>query len=229
MNFMFSQLTGLLLLFVSIGLVEAAPAIAKSRTLTSHTSPEWSSYRFAMPINRTLLTEKFGNPVLPTDTRKSCSPETQELHKERVETFVAVKSTVGPHVGNKVDGDKARTAFRTRQAASSSIHARSKPGAFPWAGLNPQGTYPWTRSILCMAICERNTYHMRNILKGKGRWQACLLKCKSDGSMTDVVGEIYESSFKEDFAPLAYYKGYLDYVSGKTGVVESKMEWRAAY
>lgn len=47
--------------------------------------------------------------------------------------------------------------------------------------------------------------------------------------MTDIVGEIYEASFKEDFAPLAYYKGYLDYVSGKTGVVEPKMGWRAAY
>lgn len=47
--------------------------------------------------------------------------------------------------------------------------------------------------------------------------------------MTDVVGEIYEASFKENFAPLAYYKGYLDYVSGKTSVMEPKMEWRAAY
>ncbi|KAK1472799.1 hypothetical protein CCUS01_17269 [Colletotrichum cuscutae] len=229
MNSIFSQLAGLLLLVVAIGLVGAAPAIAESRTLTSYPGSKLSFYRFAMPINRTLLTEKFGNPVLVTDTRKSFSPETQELRKERVETFVAKNSTVRPHVGNKVDGNKPRIAFRTRQTFSSSIRARSKPGAFPWAGLNPQGTYPWTKSILCMAICERNTYHMRDILKGKRRWQACLLKCKSDGSMTDVVGEIYEASFKEDFAPLAYYKGYLDYVSGKTGVVEQKMEWRAAY
>ncbi|KAK0372716.1 hypothetical protein CLIM01_09938 [Colletotrichum limetticola] len=226
---MFSQLAGLLLLVVSIGLVEAVPAIAKTRTLTSYPGSKLSFYRFAMPINRTLLSEKSENPVLLRDTRKSFSPKTQELRKERVETFVAGKSTVGPHVGSRVDEDKARTSFRTRQTAPGSIRARSKSGAFPWAGLNPQGTYPWTRSILCMAICERNTYHMRDILKGKGRWQACLLKCKSDGSMTDVVGEIYEASFKEDFAPLAYYKGYLDYVSGKTGVVEQKMEWRAAY
>ncbi|KAK1469819.1 hypothetical protein CMEL01_01586 [Colletotrichum melonis] len=122
-----------------------------------------------MPINRTLLTEKSENPVLLRDTRESFSPKTQELRKERVETFVAGKSTVGPHVGNRVDEDKARTSFK------------------------------------------------------------CLLKCKSDGSMTDVVGEIYETSFKEDFAPLAYYKGYLEYVSDKSGVVEPKMEWRAAY
>lgn len=50
--------------------------------------------------------------------------------------------------------------------------------------------------------------------------------------MTDVTGEIYEASFKEDFAPLSYYKGYLDYVSSKPGVVEPKnwfLEWRAAY
>ncbi|KAK1655091.1 hypothetical protein BDP81DRAFT_498589 [Colletotrichum phormii] len=213
------QISKFLILVALIGYGEAAPARAESRGPRPYLGSRLDPYRITLPINRTRLTESFREHVTLTNGENSFSFKPQELTKR-----------LG--VDDEVDENKPKIHSRTLQNSSGSLQGRSKPGAFPWEGLNPKGTYPWTRTIICMAICERNTYHMREILKGKGRWQACILKCKSDGSMTDITGEVYEASFKEDFAPLNYYKGYLDYISDQTGVVEPKnwfLDWRPAY
>ncbi|KXH69252.1 hypothetical protein CSAL01_01730 [Colletotrichum salicis] len=226
------QLSKLLFLVALIDHGETAPAKADFRAPRLYVVSNFNPYRTTLPIDRTLRAGSFREPVLLTDSGDSYSPKSQELPKEQAANSVTRRSTATSSVGDKINENKSRIRLRTLQSSSGSLHVRSKPGAFPWAGLNPQGTYPWTRTIICMAICERNTYHMRDILKGNGRWQACILKCKSDGSMTDITGEIYESSFKEDFAPLSYYKGYLDYISDQTGVVKPKnwfLEWRPAY
>ncbi|KAK1656848.1 hypothetical protein BDP55DRAFT_639272 [Colletotrichum godetiae] len=220
------QFSKFLFLVAFIGHGETAPAKAEFRGPKPYVGSRLDPYRTTLPINRTLLAGSLRKFEISTGTRDSISPRPQESLKKRVEVSVAGNPTIRSGAdADEVNEDKPRIHSR-------SLQGRSKLGAFPWAGLNPQGTYPWTRTTICMAICERNTYHMRNALKGKGRWQACILKCKSDGSMTDITGEIYKLSFEEDFAPLSYYKGYLDHISDKAGVVEPTnwfLDWRPAY
>ncbi|OHE97171.1 hypothetical protein CORC01_07612 [Colletotrichum orchidophilum] len=225
-----SEIAKLFLIVISISHGGAASAKAEFQAPTLIVGSILDHNRISRSIDRPLLAEGFKKIIQLTDPGALFHRKSQESLKGRDKISVAGLSIMKPGTGDEVDKEKTRADLTKRQLSPGSIQGRSASEAFPWKGLNPDGSYLWTRTVVCMAICERNTYHMRETLRGKGRLQSCFLKCKSDGSMTDITGEVYQESFRDDFAPVRYYQGYLDYIMGKIGVHPNRFpEWRQSY
>ncbi|EXF83042.1 hypothetical protein CFIO01_06214 [Colletotrichum fioriniae PJ7] len=153
-----SQIARLLLLVVSIVIVETAPVKAEARTLTPSFGLRLGHSKFMLPINRTLLAENFGDPNRLENDETPFSPKPQEPLKERVETSVARKYTARSHMGNKLDEDKPRTAFRLKDTPNL---FKEHPGQIESWGL-PMGGSESPRNI---PLDENN--HMHGGLRAK--------------------------------------------------------------